>query len=93
MDVDAHGILGHLFALDELVKENEDVTIDHCKQLGTLMDMIDKLEGAPKLDWDLLYMYNELSIVSEQLFYATLDDTILQMSMFAHPVPDDSGLF
>jgi hypothetical protein len=93
MDVDAHGILGHLFALDEQVSYDEVVTLHHCKQLGTLMDMIDKLEGAPKLDWDLLYMYNELEIASEHLFYATLDDTILQMSMFAHPVPDDSGLF
>jgi hypothetical protein len=93
MEVDAHGILGHLFALDELVRDEEVVTIHHCKMLGKLMDMIDKLEGAPKLDWDLLYMYNDCSIVSEQLFYATLDDTIIQMSMFAHPVPEDSGLF
>jgi hypothetical protein len=93
MDVDAHCILGHLFALDELVKEKDEVTIVHCKQLGTLMSMIDNLEDAPKLDWDLLYMYNELSIVSYHLFYVTLDDTIMRMSMFAHPVPDDNGLF
>jgi len=82
----AHSILGHLFALDDKVK-NDGLTALDCVELEgyiILAEMIEDLDMS-KIDTDALHLCN-LGEYKTSTFHQVMNDLIIVLSEYLHPI-------
>jgi hypothetical protein len=87
-------LLKRLLDLDDLVKD-VGMNIEMSLELETIVDSILQIEDfdKTKLDADNLYVCNQLGVLSYNTFAVTLEDAIVNLSQYLHPLPDDNMLF
>jgi hypothetical protein len=87
-------LLKRLIDLDEKVIE-DGVNPELCLELENIIDCILQLDDFDKtrLDADNLYMCNQLGVTSYTTFAVTMEDAIVSLSEYLHPVPEDYLLF
>jgi hypothetical protein len=89
-----HSILGHIISVDETVKI-DGLRHTHCEELAKLVDMALDDMPDPSLEMELTHFKLKLISGADMniAFNELTEISIVNISMYIYPIPDDTGLF